>query len=72
MLELLFGLMVYDTVKTVNTRKIEEKKRKEINQLRSRLKRPMTRSHDLNCKCLLCVNRREKAINQLNKLLGCK
>ena len=72
MLELLFGLMVYDTVKTVNTRKLEEEKRKEINQLRSRLKRPMTRNHELNCKCLLCANRRAKAINQFNELLGCK
>ena len=72
MLELLFGFMVYDTVKTVNTKRMEEEKRKEIDHLRSRLRRPMTRSHDIQCRCRLCVNRRESAINKLNELLGCK
>ena len=71
MLELLFGFMVYDTVKTVS-KKREEEKRKEIEQLRFRLKRPMTRTHSKQCLCRLCVNRRESAINRLNELLGCK
>ena len=71
MLELLFGLMVYDTVKTVNNKRSEEAKRKEIDQLRFRLQRPMTRSHAKQCRCRLCVNRRESAINRLNELLGC-
>lgn len=70
MLELLFGFMVYDTVKTVS-KKREEEKRKEIEQLRFRLKRPMTRTHSKQCLCRLCVNRRESAINRLNELLGC-
>lgn len=72
MLELLFGLMVYDTVKTVSNKRAEEAKRKEIDQLRFRLKRPMTRTHSKECICRLCVNRRETAINRLNELLGCK
>ena len=71
MLELLFGLMVYDTVKTVSNKRAEEEKRKQINHLRFRLKRPMTRNHDLNCRCRLCVNRRESAVKKLNELLGC-
>mgnify|MGYP001214186768 FL=1 len=70
MLELLFGFMVYDTVKTVSKKREEEAKRKEIDQLRSRLKRPMTRTHSKQCLCRLCVNRREAAINRLNELLG--
>ena len=72
MLELLFGLMVYDTVKTVSNKREEEAKRKEIDQLRFRLKRPMTRTHSKQCICRLCVNRRETTINRLNELLGCK
>jgi len=72
MLELLFGFMVYDTVKTVTKNREEEEKRKQIDQLRFRLKRPMTRSHDIQCRCRLCVNRRESANNKLNELLGCK
>jgi hypothetical protein len=72
MLELLFGFMVYDTVKTVSNKRAEEAKRKEIDQLRFRLKRPMTRTHSKQCVCRLCVNRREAAINRLNELLGCK
>jgi len=71
MLELLFGFMVYDTVKTVSDKRKEEEKRKLIDRLRFRLKRPMTRNHDLNCRCRLCVNRRESAIKKLNELLGC-
>ena len=71
MLELLFGLMVYDTVKTVSNKRAEEDKRKEIDRLRFRLKRPMTRTHSMQCVCRLCVNRREAAINRLNELLGC-
>jgi hypothetical protein len=71
MLELLFGLLVYDTVKTVSNKRAEEEKRKQIEHLRFRLKRPMTRNHDLNCRCRLCVNRRESAIKKLNELLGC-
>ena len=71
MLELLFGFMVYDTVKTVSNKRAEEEKRKQIEHLRFRLKRPMTRNHDLNCRCRLCVNRRESAIKKLNELLGC-
>jgi len=70
MLELLFGFMVYDTVKTVSNKRAAEEKRKQIDQLRFRLKRPMTRGHVLNCRCLLCVNRRESAIKKLNDLLG--
>ena len=72
MLELLFGFMVYDTVKTVSNKRAEEEKRKEIDQLRFRLKRPMTRTHSKQCMCRLCVNRREAVINRLNELLGCK
>ena len=72
MLELLFGYMVYDTVKTISNKRAEEEKRKEIDQLRSRLKSPMTRTHTKQCTCRLCVNRREAAINRLNELLGCK
>ena len=72
MLELLFGYMVYDTVKTVSNKRKEDEKRKEIDRLRSRLKRPMTRTHSKQCICRLCVNRREAAINRLNELLGCK
>ena len=71
MLELLFGFMVYDTVKTVSNKRKEAEKRKQIDHLRFRLKRPMTRNHDLNCRCRLCVNRRESAIKKLNELLGC-
>ena len=70
MLEVLLGLFVYDTVKTVSKKREQEEKRKQIDQLRFRLKRPMTRNHDLNCRCRLCVNRRESAINKLNDLLG--
>ena len=70
MLELLFGFMVYDTVKTVSKKREEEEKRKEIDQLRFRLKRPMSRTHSKQCLCRLCVNRREAAINRLNELLG--
>ena len=71
MLELLFGFMVYDTVKTVSKKRKEQEKRKEIDQLRFRLKRPMTRTHSKQCICRLCVNRRERAIKRLNELLGC-
>ena len=70
MLELLFGFMVYDTVKTASKKREEEAKRKEIDQLRFRLKRPMTRTHSKQCLCRLCVNRREAAIDRLNELLG--
>ena len=70
MLELLFGFMVYDTVKTVSKKRKEEEKRKEIDQLRFSLKRPMSRTHPKQCLCRLCVNRREAAINRLNELLG--
>lgn len=72
MLELILGFMVYDTVKTVSNKRAEESKRKEIDQLRFRLKRPMTRTHLTQCVCRLCVNRREAAINRLNELLGCE
>ena len=72
MLELILGFMVYDTVKTVSNKRAEEEKRKEIDQLRFRLKRPMTRTHSQQCVCRLCVNRREAAINRLNELLGCE
>ena len=72
MLELLFGFMVYDTVKTVSKKREEEQKRKEIDHLRLRLKRPMTRTHSKQCVCRLCVNRRKAAVNRLNELLGCK
>ena len=72
MLELILGFMVYDTVKTVSNKRAEEEKRKEIDQLRFRLKRPMTRTHTKQCVCRLCVNRREAAINRLNELLGCE
>ena len=72
MLELILGFMVYDTVKTVSNKRAEEEKRKEIDRLRFRLKRPMTRTHSKQCVCRLCVNRREAAINRLNKLLGCE
>ena len=72
MLELILGFMVYDTVKTVSNKRAEEEKRKEIDKLRFRLKRPMTRTHSKQCVCRLCVNRREAAINRLNELLGCE
>ena len=72
MLELILGFMVYDTVKTVSNKRAEEEKRKEIDKLRFRLKRPMTRTHSKQCVCRLCVNRREAAINKLNQLLGCE
>ena len=72
MLELILGFMVYDTVKTVSNKRAEDEKRKEIDRLRFRLKRPMTRTHSQQCVCRLCVNRRESAINRLNELLGCK
>ena len=71
MLELILGFMAYDTVKTVSDKRAEEAKRKEIDHLRFRLKRPMTRTHSQQCVCRLCVNRREAVINKLTELLGC-
>lgn len=72
MLELILGLMAYDTAKTVSNKRAEEEKRKKIVRLRCRLQRPMTQSHPKQCSCRLCSNRREAAINELNELLGCK
>ena len=72
MLGLILGFMAYDTAKTGSNKRAEDEKRKEIDQLRFRLKRPMTRTHSQQCVCRLCVNRREAAINRLNELLGCK
>jgi len=70
MFEILFGLIAYDTVKTISNKRISNNLRSDIEQLRSRLSRPMTRSHTLQCKCRLCVNRREKLVNQFNALIG--
>ena len=72
MLELLFGFMVYDTVKTVSNKRAEKAKQEEIDHLRFRLKRPMTRTHSKQCICRLCVNRKEAAINRLNELFESK
>jgi len=70
MLELILGFMVYDTVKTVNKNKEREAKRQRLEQLRFRLSKPMTRNHSKQCICLLCVNRRKRANEEFNQLLG--
>ena len=70
MLELILGFMVYDTVKTVNKNKEQKAKRQRLEQLRFRLSRPMTRNHSKQCICRLCVNRREKATEEFNKILA--
>ncbi len=70
MLEILFGLIAYDTIKSISKERKSKNLRSDIEQLRYRLSRPMTRSHTLNCKCRLCVNRREKLVNQFNSLIG--
>ena len=70
MLEILFGLIAYDTVKTISKKRETKKLRSDIEKLRARLNRPMTKSHTLQCKCRLCVNRRERLVNQFNALIG--
>lgn len=70
MLELLFGFMVYDTVKTVNNNHKQEAKRKQLQQLRWKLNAPVTQGHTKKCICRLCVNRRNALTDEHNKLLA--
>ena len=70
MLELILGFMVYDTVKTVSKNKKQKEKKQRLEQLRFRLSRPMPRNHSKQCIWRLCVNRREKATEEFNKLLA--
>jgi hypothetical protein len=70
MLEILFGLIAYDTMKSISKERKSKKLRSDAEQLRTRINLPMTRSHTLNCKCRLCANRREKLVNQFNSLIG--
>ena len=72
MLSILLGLLTYDTIKTVNKqfkdREKAEKRNQLIKKLQFRLRRPMTRTHPINCSCRLCNVRREKCITELNTL----
>ncbi len=70
MFELILSFMAYDTVKTINRNKDQKEKRKRLEQLRLRLNMPMTRNHTKHCLCRLCVNRRERATQDFNTLLG--
>jgi hypothetical protein len=70
MLELILGFMVYDTVKTINKNRKQKEKKQRLEQLRFRLNRPMTRGHSKQCVCRLCVNRRTRATEEFNQLLG--
>ena len=72
MLSILLGLLTYDTFKTVNKKFKDKGKSEQRNQLikkhQLRLRRPMTRTHPINCSCRLCNIRREKCITELNIL----
>ena len=74
MLGWILAAMTYDVVRTANNnlkeKEAEKERQSKIFHLQQRLKRPMTRSHSYQCQCLLCRNRRNDAINQLNSLLG--
>ena len=65
---ILASLMAYDTVKTASEKNEKEKKRMNIQKLKWRLQSPMTQGHTKKCICRLCVNRRENATTELNKL----
>jgi hypothetical protein len=74
MLGLFLGLITYDTVTTVskNIKRKEDKaaRKKKFKDLQWRLSRPMTRNHYLDCKCRLCVRRREDCTLEFNMLLS--
>ena len=73
MIGLILGLMAYDTATTIskNIQKKEDEaaRKKKLKDLQRRLSRPMTRNHYLDCKCLLCVRRREDYTLEFNLLL---
>jgi len=69
MLGWVLAFMAYDTAKTLNNQADKKKRRQEIKDLQFRLQRPMTRGHNYQCKCRLCYNRRQSAINRLNELI---
>ena len=69
MLGWVLAFMAYDTAKTLNSQAENKKRSQEIKNLQFRLKRPMTRGHDYQCKCRLCYNRRQSAVNRLNELI---
>jgi len=73
MFGLFLGLLTYDTLKSVS-KTIQEKEdeaacKKKMKQLQWILSRPMTRTHYLDCKCRLCVRRREDYTTQFNILV---
>jgi hypothetical protein len=74
MIGLILGLMAYDTATTIskNIQKKEDEaaRKKKLKDLQWRLSRPMTRNHYLDCKCLLCVRRREDYTLEFNLLLN--
>lgn len=65
----MLAFMAYDTIKTVSENNEKEKKRMDIQKLKWRLQSPMTQGHTKKCICRLCVNRRENATTELNKML---
>ena len=73
MFGLFLGLITYDTLTSVS-KKIEEKEKaekrsKRIKELQWILRRPMTRTHYIDCKCLLCTRRREDYTTEFNTLV---
>jgi len=74
MIGLLLGLMAYDTATTIsrNIQKKEDEaeRKKKLKELQWKLRRPMTRNHFIDCKCQLCVRRREDYTLEFNLLLN--
>jgi len=60
--------MAADVVHTRNKQMKKAELQKEKDQLRMRLRRPLTRGHLKNCKCRLCSNRRQSIIDKLEDL----
>lgn len=76
MLGLLLGWMAYDTVQTVSKREQQRNQEKANKQriwtLEHRLRKGMTQGHYYKCVCLLCVNRRKQATEELARLKNTK
>jgi len=68
MIEWILLGMVVDTVCVVNKRKREEEIAKKKEELRWKLRRPVTQNHTYQCICRLCVNRRQSIKDQLEDL----
>lgn len=74
MLGYVLAFMAYDTVTTLNdkaaAKQKKQEKQRQIRELEWRLSASMTRGHTKKCICQLCVNRRTRATNELNRLLA--